>query len=117
MTRRDIEIIELVATNPDGDLACDYTIATQEKRAELVGALTSRVRDVRRIDGGVEATFSREAYDTVRRYVDLESRCCAFLTLALERRPDAVILRVTGRPDAVPLIEDLFGIGGRAPRD
>lgn len=117
MSHRDADIIELVATNPDGALACDYTIATQERRREVVAALTSLVRDVRRIDDGVEATFLPESYETVRRYVDLESRCCSFLTLALAREPDVVVLRVTGRAEAVPLIEDLFGIGGRAHSD
>jgi hypothetical protein len=117
VSRPDADIIELVAANPDGDLACDYTIATQERRRDVLATLTSLVREVRRLDAGVEATFPPESYEAVRRYIDLESRCCSFLTLVLAREPDAVILRVTGRAEAVPLIEDLFGIGGRPRPD
>lgn len=112
MSRRDIEIIELVATDPDAAIACDMSIASPEARAGLAEGLAGGLRAVRAIDGGVEVMFAPDAYDDVWRYVDLESRCCAFVTLVLQRHPDAVVLRVTGRPDAVPWIRDIFtGIG------
>ncbi|HXK33011.1 MAG TPA: hypothetical protein VNM91_03230, partial [Dehalococcoidia bacterium] len=115
VSRRQIEIIELVATDPDAAIACDLGIASPTARAGIAEGLAGELRTVRAVDRGVEVTFAREAYDDVRRYVDLESRCCAFLTLVLQRHPDAVVLRVTGRPDAVPWIRQLFSDGGQTP--
>jgi hypothetical protein len=110
MSRRfEGESIELVAVNPDGDLACDFTIANEKARSGLAESLERGIlRPVRRIDGGIEAQFRHDAWDAVRRYVELESQCCSFLTLAASHDEDRVVLRVTGRPDAQPLIESIF---------
>jgi hypothetical protein len=48
------------------------------------------------------------AWESVQRYVTLESQCCSFLSLHAERGDAAVILRVTGRPDAQELIRNIF---------
>jgi hypothetical protein len=113
--RQDVEIIELVAANPEGDLACDTTIATPEARAGLFEAMRAGFRPPTvEIEGGVEVTFAPGARDAVIRYVELESRCCSFLTLAVETRGDAIKLRVTGREDALPWIREIFaGAAGR----
>lgn len=109
MTRYAGERIELLATSPLGDVACDVTIATPESRAGLAEALASAIiPPVHEIEHGVEARFQHGAWDVVRRYVQLESRCCSFLTLRAERHEDAVVLRVTGREDVVPFIRSLF---------
>jgi hypothetical protein len=109
MRERPSEFIELRAANPDGDLACDFEIASEKERTglheELARGLMGPVRD---IPDGVEARFRDEAWDAVRRYVDLESRCCSFLTLTVGRRDDGITLRVTGRPEAVPIIRAIF---------
>ena len=102
------EIIELIARDPDGDLACDFTIANDMARSGLREGLTAGLRSVRPIDAGVEATFVPSAWESVQRYVNLESQCCAFLTLAAERTEEAVLLRVTGRDDAQELIRNIF---------
>ena len=97
------------AARPDADLACDFTIALTEvglrdRLAPLV------VRPARKIPDGVEVTFKPAAWDDVRRYIDVESRCCPFLNLAAEQTADVVVLRVTGRPDAQDVIYETFGV-------
>lgn len=107
--RESGEIIELTATNPEGDLACDFTVASEKRREGIADALAAGlIRPVRRIDGGVEARFALTAAADVRRYIELESQCCAFLSLAASFGDDAVVLRVTGRPDAQQVIESIF---------
>ena len=106
------DIIELIATNPDGDLACDFTIANDMAREGLREALAAGLRSVRPIDAGVEVTFATGAWSSVQRYVNLESRCCSFLTLHAKRSAHGVILRVTGRADAQELIRNIFAAPG-----
>ena len=102
------EIIELIAKDPDGDLACDFTIANDMAREGLREGLALGIRSVRPIEAGVEVMFAPSAWDGVQRYVNLESQCCSFLTLHAERADDAVTLRVTGRPDAQEFIRNIF---------
>ncbi len=103
------DLIELRAVSPNGDLACDTSIATPEARAGLGEALSAHLRrPVRRIEDGVEVHFAPEGWEAVQQYAELESRCCSFLSLHAERRDDDVVLRVTGRPEAQPWIEQIF---------
>ena len=109
MSRPAGERIELIAMNPQGDVACDTGIATPAARVGIAEGLASGIiRPVREIEGGIEARFRPDAWDTVKRYIDLESRCCSFLTLSATRDDTGVILRVTGRDDAVPFNRSLF---------
>ena len=109
MPRFDGEIIELQAVNPDGNLVCDTTIATPDARQGLGVALERGiVRPVRKLEDGVEVTFRPDAHDDVLRYVELESRCCSFLNLAVRTTDHAVILTVTGRPEARDWIHNIF---------
>jgi hypothetical protein len=112
------EIIELIAKTPDGDLACDFTIADEKARAGLGQGLSDGMIALHDIDDGVEVTFKPGAWESVQRYVDLESRCCSFLNLYAERTGDGVLLRVTGRPDALPFIREIFrgNVLGESPR-
>jgi hypothetical protein len=110
MTRgRSIDFIELRAVHPDGDLACDTAIATPEARAGLAEDLQrGLVPPVRRLANGIEATFTVEARAAVMRYVELESQCCSFLDLAVRADADALVLTVTGRPEAREWIHHIF---------
>jgi hypothetical protein len=109
MPRFEGEIIELTAVAPDADLACDTTIATPEARAGLAEALEHALMPPPRpITGGIEASFKQDGWEAVQRYVDLESRCCSFLTLAARRDDDSVVLTVTGRPEAQDWIRNIF---------
>jgi hypothetical protein len=106
---RDADIIELRATDRDGDLACDFTIANDAAREGLRESLARGIRrPVRELPDGVEVRFDPGAWDAVERYVRLESQCCSFLDLRAERSTDAVVLRVTGRPEARELIRQIF---------
>ncbi len=103
------DIIELRATDPNGELACDITIANEKARAGIAEGLRAGVAgNARRIDGGIEVPFRSEANDAVMRYIELESKCCSFLNLALAHDGDALLLRVTGRPEARDLIDSIF---------
>lgn len=102
-------IIELTAVDPDGELACDISVATEKAREGLPQALRAHLRPpVRAVSDGVEVTFAPEGWDAVQRYVALESQCCSFLTLRAERTANAVVLTVTGRPEARPWIDQIF---------
>jgi len=109
MNRPDGEIIELRAAQPAGDLVCDTTIATVEARAGLGDDLRRHIRrPIRSLPDGVEVRFAREGWDAARLYVELESRCCSFLSLRLEEARDDVVLSITGRPEARAWIEQIF---------
>jgi hypothetical protein len=103
------EIVERPAAEPDADLACDFAIAvelTQEGFRERLAREV--VAPVRQIDGGVEVTFTPRAWDLVMKYIEVESQCCPFLNLAARKTADAVVLSVTGRPEARPVIDAIF---------
>jgi hypothetical protein len=103
------EVIELLAMSPEGDLACDFTIADEKRRQGLAEALEAGLLGpVRRIQGGIEARFTPATAPAVRRYLELESQCCSFLSLAADFGANPIVLRVTGRPDAQPIIESIF---------
>lgn len=95
------------AAQPDADLACDFTIAKRgaEMREELARGI---VPPIRQLPDGVEVIFIPESWDAVLRYIDMESRCCPFLDLAARRTGAAVLLSVTGRPDARDFITAIF---------
>lgn len=101
-------VIELRAVNPDGDLACDASIATAEARAGVEGLLSYLLSPAREIPHGVEVTFRPDGWEVVQRYVELESQCCGFLTLRAEHRGESVVLTVTGRPEAKQWIDQIF---------
>jgi hypothetical protein len=56
----------------------------------------------------VEVRFRREAWPNVRRYLEVESRCCAFLSLSAGETADTIIVTVTGRPEAREFILSIF---------
>lgn len=107
--QREGDIIELRGVTPDGDIACDTTIATPAVQAELRAALERGIRrPVRQTEDGVEVTFTPDSWDDVMRYIEIESGCCPFLDLAARRADDAVVLRVSGRPEARDFIRSIF---------
>ena len=101
--------IERPAAQPDADLACDFTIALSEVGLrERLEPLV--LRPPQKIPHGLEVTFQPVAWDDVRRYIEMESRCCPFLNLDAEQTAAAVVLRVTGRADAQQLIYEMYGV-------
>ena len=111
MAQKSADIIELPAANPDGDLACDFTLAKDAAtiREQLTLGLISPV--VRR-DDSIEASFRPDAWEAVRSYIEMESKCCSFLDLFAERGAEVITMRVSGRPEAREFIWSIF----EAPR-
>lgn len=115
MTHQSLRVVR-PAADPDADLACDFTIATDMARAGIREDLAAGiVTPAREVPGGIEVAFRPEAWGAVLRYVELESKCCPFLTLVARREQDHVILTVTGRPEARELISNIFS--GAARKD
>lgn len=61
-----------------------------------------------RADGRLELRFDAAAEDEVRRWVQAEGECCAFLSFELDRRGDELRLRVGGPPGAEPVLDGLL---------
>ena len=97
---------------PDGaPIACSLTPAEYESRARELSDLARRALVGREpIDGGERLAF--HDVPAVERElaaaVVAEASCCSFLTLRLDRRDGALVLDVTGPPDARPIIAELF---------
>jgi hypothetical protein len=103
--------LDVPASQPDADLACDFSIALTE--VGLRDRLTPLIAaPAKRIEGGIEMTFRPQAWDDVRRYIEVESQCCPFLTLSASQNADSVILQVTGRPEAQDVISEIFRDAG-----
>jgi hypothetical protein len=101
---------------PVGDrcqpLACSLSPDALRERKVLIHQLLARgLTGVTAIPGGVRARFvtgpGLKAAD-LDMLVELEARCCAFLSLTVAGTDDAIVLEVTGAPEAQTLIAELF---------
>ena len=92
-------------------IACTLPAAEMPGRLALVDTLAAdALLDRHPIAGGMRSRFHGDP-DVERRVhelVALESRCCAFLRFDVTRDDDAIVLDITGSPDAQPVIEQLF---------
>jgi len=96
----------------EAPVACTLTADDQPERlAEWTEVLALvKVRDA--IDGGVRLRFP-PGPQLAGRLADLAAReqgCCAFFTFTLHPAADAVVLDVTGPPEAAGVVADLFGM-------
>jgi hypothetical protein len=95
----------------DQPIACSLSATDlDERRRELAALRRDALLDRTAIPGGVRLAFA-DAPGTAGRLaaaIDAEAACCPFLTLALERDGDRLVLDVTGPADALPAIEDVF---------
>lgn len=106
------------ASDPDADLACDFTVAKQLAGEGFREQLARLVRPpIVQLTDGVRVEFDAAAWDAVRRYVDVESVCCPFLSLSAECASDRIVLTVTGRPEARDLIANIFSASSAACGD
>ena len=78
----------------------------RQTRSTLGPAVLSREE----IDGGLRLRFPADdaTEAAVREVIEAESRCCPFLTMALEPREGEFEFTVTGPPEAKPIMEQLF---------
>jgi hypothetical protein len=90
------------------DIACTLPLTeVPDRLAKLAGAAEAH-RGRHPIPGGVRHRFDPAAEARVREIAELESRCCAFLRFAVSRDDDAVVLDITGPPEALPVMEQFF---------
>jgi hypothetical protein len=95
----------------DPPIACTLAPDRMRGRLAFIDALTAdALVDQQPIAGGVRSRF-RDEPDVERRLrelVALESQCCAFLRFEIGRAEAAIVLDITGSPDAQPVIERFF---------
>jgi hypothetical protein len=95
----------------DLPIACTLSPGELGERLALVDGLVADALVAREpIPGGIRARF-RAAPGVERRVRELaagESRCCAFLDFDVRVDGEAVLLDVTGSPDAMPAIQELL---------
>jgi hypothetical protein len=90
----------------DLPIACTLPAAAVPDRLALIESLAPLDREP--IPGGSRLRFRPDAEPRVRELVALEAECCPFLTFAVTRDDDAVVVDVTGAPDAQPVIAQFF---------
>jgi hypothetical protein len=92
-------------------LACALPADEAERQARQTRTtLGPAVLSREEIEGGLRLRFPADegTEAAVRGVIDAESRCCPFLTMALEPRDGELELTVTGPPEAKPMMEQLF---------
>ena len=95
----------------DQPIACTLSSVEYAARAEQTAALARRaLRSREPIPDGARLTFeaSAETERHLREIVAAEAQCCAFLRLDLRTADHALVLDVTGPPQAEPIIAELF---------
>jgi hypothetical protein len=93
------------------DIACTLTPAEYAGRTGELAALAARaLRSREPTAAGERLVFADtpEIERELRAAIAAEARCCAFLTLELERTGDGLVLDVAGPQDARPVIAELF---------
>lgn len=95
----------------DQPIACTLTSDHKRDRMSLIGTLASdALVGHEPIDGGVRARFRNEP-GIERRVRDLaaaEAQCCAFLRFDVDTDASAVLLNITGSPQAQPAVRAMF---------
>lgn len=100
--------------------ACSLSPVGLRERKVLIDELLARgLTGLTGIPGGVRARFTigAEVKADLDALVELEARCCAFLSLTVACADDAIVLEVTGAPEAQTLILELFGERATAMAD
>lgn len=94
-------------------IACTLPPEEQHvRRNELLPGLAERAAFLERVPAGVRLLFSAPSDVTVldlARVVDVERRCCGFLSFAIEitSGTETLVLTVTGPPEAQEIIAEL----------
>jgi hypothetical protein len=95
---------------PETPIACTLTPDGMTARQALIDALaTDGMLDRTATDAGLQVRL-RDTPDIERRTRELvaaEARCCAFLAFDLRHEDSALVLDISGPPEARPVI-DLF---------
>jgi hypothetical protein len=86
----------------------------RERRRTVLNSIREAAIGVVPIPGGYSYGFAphSEVLTQLCQLVDLERQCCPFLTFGIivEAGGEPFRLEVTGPPEAMPVIADLFGL-------
>jgi hypothetical protein len=87
-----------------------------ERRETILNAVRNvQVRRYRLANGCAYAfPAGSEMLEKLETLVALERQCCQFLTFNIVQTPNTIRLEVTGSPEAVAVIEEVFGSAGEA---
>jgi hypothetical protein len=101
----------------ESPFACNMNALSREER-QRYGALSAKLVaarvSVRELANGYEWTLKRDGAPLreLAEWIELESRCCPFLTFGVELRGDAnsTVVRLTGGKDVKEFIKAEFGM-------
>jgi hypothetical protein len=105
----------LQAVNPDGTAGRLHSnrIRNEERRETILNAVRDSARAVTQLPLGYAYHFepASEVLAGLFRLVDLERKCCPFLTfrITVGAGNKSICLEITGPPEAKPVIADFFG--------
>ena len=102
-------------------IACTLTEAEmRERRDTILDSVRKTALSVTPLSLGYTYRFrpGTETLAQLARLIDLERRCCPFLTfrIAVESDDQSICLEITGPPGARMIIADLFGVNESLPR-
>lgn len=100
----------------EAPIACTLTEAEmRERRATILDSIRQTALSVAPLSRGYAYRFrpGPETLAQLTRLIDLERRCCPFLSfeIAAGSGEQSICLEITGPPEALPIIADLFGAG------
>jgi hypothetical protein len=83
----------------------------RERRATVLASLRAAAKSVRKVENGFLFEFDSgpEIVAMVRKTVELEQACCAFLNFRIVESGFHLLLEITGPAAAQPIIADFFG--------
>lgn len=100
------------SSDMDLPIACTLSTAElQERKATILASVRNAVIGRSRIPDGYRYEFANHSttLKNVCRMVELERQCCRFLNFSLTENKETIQLDVSGQPQALAIIEDLFG--------
>jgi hypothetical protein len=85
--------------------------ALQERKSTIRAAVRNAVLSRSRIPGGYRYEFANDSttFRQLSRMVELERECCRFLRFGLSETGKTIRLDVSGQPEALVIVEELFG--------
>jgi hypothetical protein len=98
----------------DQPIACNLTEAQmRERRLEVLEPFRAQTHRSELLPNGIAYTLeiSQDTLVNLAQLVDLERRCCPFLSFAIiiKAADSAIRLEITGPPEAQAMIADFFG--------
>jgi len=91
-------------------IACSLDAEGQVQRGRDFAGL--RPQSLTRVDGGLVAEYAAADEAAVTAFADAERACCPFLDIRVDRRGDAVLLRISGPEEAAPIIDGFLSVSG-----